>query len=72
MPENRSAELAINTIRCLAIDMVEAAGCGHPGAPMGQAALAYTLWTRYLRFDPSDPAWPNRDRKFRCRGECIN
>jgi transketolase len=54
--------MAINTIRCLAIDMVEAAGCGHPGAPMGQAALAYTLWTRYLRFDPDDPEWPNRDR----------
>lgn len=57
-----SPETAINTIRFLAVDMVERARSGHPGAPMGQAALAYLLWTRYLRFDPDDPEWPNRDR----------
>ncbi len=55
-------QLAINTIRFLAVDMVEAARSGHPGAPLGQASMAYTLWSRHLRFDPADPSWPNRDR----------
>ena len=55
-------QLAINTIRFLAVDMVEKANSGHPGAPMGQAAMAYVLWTRFLRHDPQDPRWPNRDR----------
>jgi transketolase len=55
-------QLAINTIRFLAVDMVEAARSGHPGAPMGQAPLAYLLWTRFLRFAPQAPDWPNRDR----------
>jgi transketolase len=54
--------LTINTIRTLAIDAVEKAQSGHPGAPMGMAPVAYTLWNRYLRFDPSEPHWPNRDR----------
>jgi transketolase len=54
--------LAINTLRFLAVDMVERARSGHPGAPMGQAPLAYWLWTRHLRHDPADPEWPNRDR----------
>jgi transketolase len=54
--------LAINTIRTLAIDAVEKAQSGHPGLPMGMAAVGYTLWTRFLRYDPEDPAWPNRDR----------
>ncbi len=54
--------LAINTIRTLAIDAVEAAQSGHAGAPMGMAPVAYTLWTRFLRYDPADPTWPNRDR----------
>ena len=55
-------QLAINTIRFLAVDMVEKANSGHPGAPMGQAAMAYSLWTRFLRHDPQDSEWPNRDR----------
>jgi len=55
-------QLAINTIRFLAIDMVEQANSGHPGAPMGQAAMAYVLWTRHLKYDPTDPSWLNRDR----------
>src|SRR3990167_5767578 len=55
-------ELCINTIRTLAIDAVQAAKSGHPGTPMGLAPVAYCLWQRYLRFDPSDPIWPNRDR----------
>lgn len=55
-------QLAINTIRTLAIDAVEAAGSGHPGTPMALAPLAYVLWTRFLRHDPVDPAWADRDR----------
>jgi transketolase len=54
--------LCINTIRTLAIDGVEKANSGHPGLPMGMAPAAYVLWTRFLRHDPSDPKWPNRDR----------
>ena len=57
-----SAELAIDTIRTLAIDAVEKARSGHAGAPMGLAPVAYTLWTRFLRYDPKDPVWINRDR----------
>ena len=55
-------KLSINTIRTLAMDAVQQADSGHPGTPMGLAPLAYTLWQRYLRFDPNDPIWPNRDR----------
>jgi transketolase len=54
--------LSINTIRGLAMDAVQKANSGHPGTPMGIAPVAYTLWQRFLRFDPSDPIWPNRDR----------
>ncbi|GIV99328.1 MAG: transketolase [Roseiflexus sp.] len=54
--------LAINTIRTLAIDAVQAANSGHPGMPLGAAPMAYVLWTRFLRFDPVDPSWPDRDR----------
>jgi len=55
-------DLCINTIRILSADGVQAANSGHPGMPMGAAAMAYTLWTRYLKFNPADPAWPDRDR----------
>lgn len=55
-------ELAINTIRTLAMDAVQAANSGHPGTPMALAPVAYCLWNRHLRFDPQDPIWPNRDR----------
>jgi transketolase len=55
-------QLAVNTIRTLAIDAVQAANSGHPGAPMGLAPVAYTLWQQQLRFDPETPIWPNRDR----------
>ena len=54
--------LAINTMRTLAIDAVEAAGSGHPGTPMALAPAAFVLWNRILSFDPKDPQWPNRDR----------
>src|SRR5579863_3466941 len=52
----------INTIRTLSMDAVQAANSGHPGTPMGLAPVAYTLWQKFLRFDPQDPIWPNRDR----------
>lgn len=55
-------ELCINTLRGFAMDAVQRASSGHPGAPMGLAPLAYTLWTRYLRHNPRDPQWPGRDR----------
>ena len=55
-------ERAINTLRFLSVDAIQKANSGHPGLPMGTAALAYTLWTRHLRFNPRDPDWPNRDR----------
>src|ERR1700722_15122197 len=54
--------LCINTIRTLAIDGVQQANSGHPGAPMALAPVAYSLWQHFLRFDPADPVWPNRDR----------
>ena len=55
-------ELCINTIRFLSADAVQNANSGHPGMPMGAAAMAYTLWTRFLKFNPKDPAWFDRDR----------
>ncbi len=55
-------QLAIDTIRTLAIDGVQQANSGHPGAPMGMAPMAFTLWTRFLRHAPTHPDWPNRDR----------
>ena len=55
-------ELAVNTIRTLAIDAIQKANSGHPGTPMALAPVAYVLWQRFLRFDPSQPIWPNRDR----------
>jgi transketolase len=54
--------LCINTIRTLSIDAIQKANSGHPGTPMAMAPVAYTLWQRFLRFDPSEPIWPNRDR----------
>ncbi len=53
---------AINTIRFLSVDSVRKANSGHPGLPMGAAAMAYTIWTRHLRHNPRNPKWPNRDR----------
>ena len=54
--------LCINTIRTLSMDAVEQAKSGHPGLPMGAAAMAYVLWTRFLKHNPADPSWPDRDR----------
>jgi transketolase len=53
---------AINTLRFLSADMVQKANSGHPGLPMGCAAIGYAIWTRHLRHNPQNPAWPNRDR----------
>ena len=55
-------QLCVNTIRTLAIDGVQKANSGHPGLPMGAADMAYVLWTRFLKHNPADPAWPDRDR----------
>jgi transketolase len=55
-------ELCINTLRFLAVDMVQKAKSGHPGLPLGSASMAYALWDRSLKFNPRDPHWPNRDR----------
>src|SRR5580700_5949471 len=55
-------QLCINTIRTLSIDAVQKANSGHPGAPMALAPVAYCLWQQFLRYDPEDPIWPNRDR----------
>jgi transketolase len=60
--QQRLDQLCINTIRTLSMDAVQAANSGHPGTPMAMAPVAYCLWQRFLRFDPLDPIWPNRDR----------
>jgi len=62
MNDPKMEQLAINTIRTLSIDAVQAAKSGHPGTPMALAPLVYTLWNRAMQFDPQDPIWPNRDR----------
>ena len=59
---NEQDQLCINTIRMLSVDTVQKAASGHPGMPMGAAALAYVLWTRHLRHNPKNPSWPDRDR----------
>ena len=57
-----SDELCINALRTLAMDAVQRAGSGHPGTAMGAAAATYTLWSRHLRHNPTNPDWPDRDR----------
>ena len=61
-PAGTIDDICVNTIRTLAIDAVQKANSGHPGAPMGLAPVAYTVWQDFLRFDPRDPEWPGRDR----------
>ena len=53
---------AVNTIRCLSMDGVQKANCGHPGTPMSLAPIAYQIYNHHLRYDPADPSWMNRDR----------
>nr|MCS5666206.1 transketolase [Dehalococcoidia bacterium] len=62
MPDQALDQLCINTIRFLAVDSVQKAKSGHPGAPLGAAPMAYVLWDRFLKHNPKDPTWPNRDR----------
>ncbi|CAG7641089.1 transketolase [Rhodococcus opacus] len=62
VPSVETDRLAVNTLRFLAADMVQAANSGHPGMPMGAAPMAWTLWSRHLRHDPTAPDWPDRDR----------
>src|SRR5262245_12735983 len=62
MTDKQSDQLCINTIRTLSMDAIQQANSGHPGTPMALAPVAYCLWQRFLRFDPQDPIWPNRDR----------
>src|SRR5512140_1543783 len=60
--KSKLEELCVNTIRFLAVDAVEKAQSGHPGTPMGMADMAFVLWTEFLRHDPLDPHWKDRDR----------
>ena len=62
MLANKTDQLAINTIRSLAIDAIQKANSGHPGTPLDVAPTAYTLWQQFLRYDPDHPNWLNRDR----------
>jgi len=62
VPDAKQTQLAINTIKFLAVDAVEQANSGHPGLPMGMADVAFLLWSRFLRYDPKAPEWPDRDR----------
>ncbi len=61
-PDARLSQEAVNTIKFLAVDAVEKAKSGHPGMPMGAADVAFVLWSRFLRYDPTAPDWPDRDR----------
>jgi transketolase len=67
---SEAERLAITTIRTLCMDAVQQANSGHPGSPMGMAPTAYVLWQRFLRFDPTDPIWGNRDRFVLSAGHC--
>lgn len=62
MPESSQTQLAVDTIKALAMDAVQKANSGHPGMPMGMADLGVTLWSKFLKVDPDRPTWPDRDR----------
>lgn len=62
MPDSSTEQLAVNTIKALAMDAVQRANAGHPGMPMGMADIAVILWSRFLKVDPDEPEWPDRDR----------
>src|SRR5262245_6427885 len=61
-PKQPIDQLAVNTIRMLSMDAVQQANSGHPGTPIALAPLVYTIWQEFLRYDPADPIWPDRDR----------
>jgi transketolase len=62
MPQTQLDQRCSNALRVLAMDGVQKANSGHPGMPMGMADVAFVLWTRHLKHNPSNPMWPNRDR----------
>ena len=62
LDEQPIEKVAVDTIRTLCMDAVQAANSGHPGTPMALAPVMYTVWQRFLRFDPNQPIWSNRDR----------
>ena len=62
MASTKLDQLCINTMRFLAVDTVQKANSGHPGTPMGAATMGYVLWDRFLKHNPADPSWPDRDR----------
>lgn len=67
---NPSDQLAVTAIRMMSVDMIERAHSGHPGSPLGMAPMAYTAWERFLKFEPTDPQWLNRDRFVLSGGHC--
>jgi len=62
MSDSKIDELCINTIRFLAVDAIQKANSGHPGTPLGATPMTYVLWDRFLKHNPEDPEWPDRDR----------
>ena len=62
MATNELENFCINALRFLAVDAVQKANSGHPGLPLGAASMAYALWNNFLKFNPADPDWPDRDR----------
>lgn len=65
-------QLSVNALRTLSIDMIEKANSGHPGLPMGAAPMAYVLWTEFMKHNPKNPKWFNRDRFVLSAGHgCI-
>ena len=72
MHNDQLDQLCITTMRTLAMDAVQQANSGHPGTPMALAPVSYCLWQRFLRFDPEDPIWPNRDRFILSNGHATS
>ncbi len=70
--ETELDQRSINTLRFLAVDTVQKAQSGHPGTPMGAAALAYVLWTRFLKHNPPNPHWADRDRFILSPGHAFS
>jgi transketolase len=68
LSQHQLDELCVNTLRILSAETVQKANSGHPGLPLGAAAMAYVLWTKYLRFNPCNTRWPNRDRYVHSAG----
>merc|ERR1719327_2627359 len=60
--DKEADEQVVSCLRCIAMDAVQQANSGHAGTPMAMAPVAYALWSKFLRYDPLDPTWPNRDR----------